>query len=179
MASAQLKQLYRTARRANVGCIVGESALSAWRAARILRQWAALEDMGAVRLIAIPDEDCDASDYSDDPDDEAFGVVGQYRTDFDAESWDASDTDRGDGTIRDYRHTFTAEWREIRWEQGDSIWGCVGCKDVLDWRENAYVIDIMEATIDVFRAAWKAHVRARRDRQAGLCTACHGTGRVA
>ena len=50
MASAIIRKLYREARKHRVGCIVGESAISAMRAAVILRKWQALEDMGLVRL---------------------------------------------------------------------------------------------------------------------------------
>jgi hypothetical protein len=170
MASIALKSLYRNARRANVGCIVGKSALSAWRAARILRKWDALETIGAVRLRAESDDTwepigCDCGDprcKMNDPRSEAYGLIGEYRTDFHRSDWYPSDTDDD----------------SLPWESADSVWGCVGYNNVTDWRENEYALDIMAGTIRQFAAAWKAHVRAEIDRRAGVCPACHGTGRV-
>jgi hypothetical protein len=173
MASIALKSLYRNARKAQVGCIVGEHALSAWRAARILRKWGALETIGAVRLRAESDDtwepiDCDCGDprcKMNDPNSEAFGLIGEHRTDFaDMGEWSYS------------LASMTGPWGP--WFKADTIWGCVGYNDVTDWRENEYALDIMDETIRQFAAAWKAYVRAEIDRQAGVCPACHGTGRV-
>jgi hypothetical protein len=164
MASIALKSLYRKARTANVGCIVGENALSAWRAAKILRKWEALETMGAVRLRAEWDDSYDPHDFDPpEPDDtEAYGVIGEYRTDFDNPDWYPADVDDD----------------ELDWEHADSVWGNAGYDDVTDWRENSHVLDIMETTMDAFRDAWEASMRAERDRTRGLCPTCHGTGRA-
>jgi hypothetical protein len=165
MASIALKSLYRNARSANVGCIVGESALSAWRAARILRKWDALKTIGAVRLRAEHDPDCDPTEFGGSADDEAYGSIGEHRTDF---------ADMGEWAYS--LASMTGPWGP--WHHADSVWGHVGYRDVLDWRENPYILDIMDETIRQFAAAWKAHIRAEIDRRAGVCPACHGTGRV-
>jgi hypothetical protein len=172
MASIALKQLYRNARRANVGCIVGEHALSAWRAARILRKWEALETIGAVRFRAEWDEtwepiDCDCGDprcKMNDSNSEAFGLIGEFTL---------------DPLTSDPDAPVYAGWEDRQdWHQADSVWGCVGYNNVTDWRENEYALQIMDETIRQFAAAWKAHVRAEIDRRARVCPACHGTGRV-
>lgn len=163
MASIALRQFYRNARSAGTTqCVVGESALSAWRAARILRKWDALETIGAVRVRAEFDQDCDPTEFGGSADDEAFGSIGEYRTDFATPDWYPGDIDS----------VLPA------WNTADSVWGHVGYRNVLDWRENAYILDIMASTIDAFRDSWKAHVRAERERKAGLCPACHGTGKA-
>jgi hypothetical protein len=84
----------------------------------------------------------------------------EYRTDFDNPDWYPGDFDDD----------------RLPWFKADSIWGCVGYNDVTDWRENPYALDIMDETIRQFAEAWKAYVRAKIDRRAGVCPACHGTG---
>lgn len=125
-------------RRSPVGFCVSPAVPYQWEAAITLRKWQVLERLGYVRLTAEPDPywepDCDCGDPkcpSNDPASEAFGSVGEYRLDPDA----------GD---------------DEGWEAADSVWGHVGYRDVLDWRENVYVLDVMDATIAAFRNARKA-----------------------
>jgi hypothetical protein len=144
MASQTLRNLYRQARKAQVGWIVGESALSAWRAARILRQWDALECLGLVRLRDEWDEhyEWEGDGANPCPDEPAYGSIGEYRL--------------------PGEEPYTAFDDEVEWEHGDSVWGHVGYRDVLDWRENPYILDVMSETIAQFRAAWKHQVHRAR-----------------
>jgi hypothetical protein len=123
MASTRRRDLYLEARKA------GYRPAHALHAARTLLKWRALERMGYVRLIAEPDEHCSHDDLCDcdnpdcpDRNAEVWGSVGQYRI----------DPDQGD---------------DDGWEYGDSVWGHVGYRNVLDWRENPYITDIMAGTI--------------------------------
>lgn len=111
-----------------------------------LRQWDALESLGFVRLRSEWDWDFNPSDYDDgvfDDDDEAYGSIGEFRLDAD----------------------------DCTWVVADSCWGHVGYRDVLDWRENCYILDIMAETIAAFKEAWKARVNR-------LCPVCKGSGRI-
>lgn len=125
--------------------------------ARTLCQWGALEELGLVRLIAEPDLDYEWDGDGPDPcpGEEAFGSVGQYRLDL---------------LNPDRPTVFPFGEDDRNWVDADSVWGHVGYRDCLDWRENPYVLDIMRGTIDAFRAAWKDHVHHQ-------CPPCHGSGR--
>jgi hypothetical protein len=165
MASTILRKLYREARAADTGCIVGEHALSAWRAAHILRKWDALESLGYVQIRAEhdnnwePDCDCGEDDCPNhNPDSEALGVIGEFLI---------------PSIVEDYNtHGCRPLFDNPKyWTHADSVWGCVGYRDATDWKENVYVLDIMAETIGTFRAAWKDHIR-------NVCPQCHGTGRA-
>ena len=83
-------------------------------------------------------------EFPDDPSEgESWGSIGEYRLDPDSD----------------------------RWTQGGSVWGHVGYRDVLDWRENIYIFDIMTETINAFRSAHKEYVH-------NVCPCCHGTGKA-
>lgn len=160
MSSAIVRKLYRDVRRNAPWIAPDRQASSCLEAARTLREWDALESMGLVRLQAEPDDDyrpdCDCGDprcpyrpfergQSETNrlrrDIEAFGSVGEFCLPFvdDDGYWQPSED----------------------WQHGGSVWGHVGYRNVLDWRENCYIIDIMRETIDAFRDAWKIHVRRR------------------
>lgn len=104
----------------------GYPAVQAYRNAKLLVEWDDLEAKGLVRLLAESDEhfdpdilcDCGCGDREAYERDGAWGVVGQYRLD-----------------------------TESDWQTGDSIWGCVGYRDVLSPFENWYVPDIMHETL--------------------------------
>jgi hypothetical protein len=195
MASIALKSLRDNVRTSPIGGCVSPSEPYWDRCAATLRKWDILETIGAVRLRAVPDETWEPIDCGDprckmnDPNSEAYGSIGEYRTDFADPSWHQMDVYNDD----------------LPWECADSVWGHVGYRDVLDWRENVHILDIMAETIRQFAAAWKAHVRANRkatpcpkcqgsgtlpwnqetlarfrvnNPKGGMCYECHGTGRV-
>lgn len=156
MISNRIRNLYREARKAG-SCRVGFAAVEALDTAYTLAKWEVLAELGYVRLIAEPDDDADLSwidqDRYSDSDRERFrddvetngvwGSIGEFRLDPDSEDW----------------------------QTADSVWGHTGYRNVLDWRENPYVLDIMDETIRQFRDAWKDHVRH-------VCPTCHGSGRI-
>jgi hypothetical protein len=148
--SPSLRKLFREVRRSPIGHCVSPSVPYARDCAVTLTKWRALESIGAVRLRAEADTDwepgCDCGDpdcASNNPESEAFGSIGEFRTDFDNPDWYPGDTDD----------------ESLPWVSADSVWGHVGYRDVLDWRDNPYIIDVMAETIAAFCAAWKAHVR--------------------
>ena len=144
--SAMLSDVIRT----DPTMLVNPTPADHLRIASTLARWDTLEEFGLVRLTAEPDYDFDPNDFEhpegfDDSNGdslEAFGTIGQYRPTED--------------------HDFVT---------GDSCWGHVGYKDVLDWRENPYILDIMAETIRNLVTSRRLHVR-------GLCPACGGTGRT-
>ena len=129
-------------------CIVGADPERYIRdTARTVHRWRTLAALEYVRLRAEDDLffDPNNKDFAEDvfdEDDEAFGSIGEYR-------------------VRPYGE----------WTHGDSCWGHVGYDDVLSWKENGYILDIMDETLDAFVAAHKDRVR-------GLCNFCHGTGKA-
>ena len=180
MASARLRKLYRDARK-HLGRCVSPSVPYCMRVARTLAQWSALESLGLVRISAEEDEDA-----ANDPDSIAcscgdpkciqgperiretiesigvWGVVGEFGL---PDRWAGEPTS-----------IFVPDC--LVWHHADAVWGHIGYRDCADWRENPYVIDIMDETIRQFRDAWKSRVREQADERAGRCPACHGTGRV-
>lgn len=154
-----MRKLYRQARKAPATqCWVGYAAVSALNAARTLRRWDALESMGLVRLRSENDPywepgcSCGVKNCpNNDPDAEAYGVIGEYcLPHLDAEGY------------------WCAEGREDSmegWACGVSVWGHVGYRDVLDWRENAHILGIMDEAIEAFRDAWKARQRRHGKRR--------------
>jgi cytochrome c553 len=150
VASRIMWQLFRAVRTSDVGFSVSPAVPYQWRSAVVLRKWQALEALDLVRLRAEQDTEYDPSEWEDEPADaEAYGSIGEFRLDTDAD-----------------------------WEHADSVWGHIGYRNVLDWRENAYILDVMAATIAALRDASKAAARARRERELGFCPTCHGSGRV-
>jgi hypothetical protein len=125
--------------------------------ARTLAKWAALESLGLVRLTSEPDPDFDPSDYDCDfdDDDEAFGSIGQFVR----PACVANVLDMG-----------ADEADESDWITADSCWGHVGYRDVLDWRENVSILDIMSSTVDAFRDAWKDHLHALPGKADGIAS---------
>ena len=97
-----------------------------WRqSAVILAKWRTLESMGHVRLRAEYDDDVepDFDEYDADRDGVPLGSIGEYRLDLDSDDW----------TV------------------GDSCWGHVGYDNVLDWKENVYIMHIMDETMKAFK----------------------------
>jgi hypothetical protein len=161
MISSQTRRLYDRFRKAG-SMRVGFAAADALSSARTLRKWQALERLGAVRLRVEEDIDFDPSDFEDPQwyaGRTAYGVVGEYRTD-----WD----NRGSWHLDDGDH-------ESVWVHADSVWGNVGYQDPADPAENECTLDVMAETIDAFRAAWQAHVAESARPE---CPTCHGTGRI-
>lgn len=156
---SRVRNLYHAARRA------GYPAASALDMARTIAKFRALEDIGAVRIRAEHDEET-----SFDEGEEAFGTIGEFRTDFEYLSdWLPSDTEEDHVTD---------------WEHADSCWGHVGYQDVTDPLENPYVVDEMAECVEQFRDSWKAYLAEKqatqaeeRERNLGICPACHGTGK--
>jgi hypothetical protein len=137
MLSDRLVKLYRLARIHYGPSFPGRSALDSLNAARVLIRWQAAEQAGYLRLRAEPDFDHNPRDYMDaddiqDSDWDAYGSIAEYRVSLDSESWTVA----------------------------DSVWGHVGYRNVLDWRENPYIIDEMAECLDQFRAARKRTVLA-------------------
>jgi hypothetical protein len=102
-----------------------------------LARFQAAERTGFVRLRCELDEDFDPRDFMEDSDIqdsdwEAYGSIGEYRLSLDSEDW----------------------------VHADSCWGHVGYRDVLDWTENPYILDIMAETLEAFRTARKRSVLA-------------------
>lgn len=189
MASERLRRYYRQ-ERTKGATMVGFAAVQAYRNAIDRIKWEALQRIGAVRLWTEPDFDCDLSYLDDDSysdregraiakrtrdraeRDGCWGLIGQYRTDFDnvdddgCWEWHPSDVDDDSG--------------RVKWRCANSIWGFVGD----DWQNSGYDDDIRAAAIKAFRDAWKAYLAARkaaqqeeRERSQGICPACHGTGK--
>jgi hypothetical protein len=153
MASARLRRLYQHERKHPSGRI-GYEAVDAWSRAKVRLQWDTLEALGLVRLRLEDDEDYEArQDNCDCDDPECSAKTGPAY-----------------GQIGEYRITDRAAW-----QHGDSIWGLTGYNDPA---QNCYTPDIMSETLDAFKAARKDHLRRVRDRRAGRCTTCHGSGRL-
>jgi hypothetical protein len=74
---------------------------------------------------------------------------------------------------------FRLDTTRERWETADSVGGHIGYRNILDPFENPYVIGIMSETLDALDSARKAESLKRRDRRAGRCVCCHGSGRLA
>ena len=114
--------------------------------ARIVHRWRTLMALDYVQLRCEPDEDFDRSYFEQgvfNEDDEAFGSIGEFCLDPDSS--------------------------RKRWHNADSVWGHVGYKNVQNWKENPYIVDIMDVTMEQLRRAWKERVH-------GICPRCHGTG---
>jgi hypothetical protein len=152
MASARLRRLYQHERK-NPSGRIGYEAVDAWSRAKVRLQWDALESLGLVRLRAEPDEGMGHDDVCscDEPDCPAH-------------------TDPICGLIGEYRIGDRA-----RWQHGGSVWGITGESDPT---QGYCTPDIMSETLDAFKAARKDHLRRVRDRRAGRCTTCHGSGRL-
>lgn len=142
MASEAFRKLHDEFSRSDVGSCVSPVEPYRTKAVATIMKWQELYSLGYVQIIAEPDEDYEWDGDGEDPcpGEPAFGVVGQYRLDPD--------------------HV---------WQTADSVWGHVGYRVVLDWKENQYILGIMQETIDAFRIAWK-------DRAHHRCPSCHGTG---
>jgi hypothetical protein len=153
MASARLRRLYQHERKHPTEMLVGFAAVCAWSRAKVRLQWDALESLGLVRLRAEPDESMGHDDVCccDDPDCPAH-------------------TDPICGLIGEYRIGDRA-----RWQHGGSVWGITGENDPT---QGDCAPDIMSETLDAFKDARKDHLRRVRDRRAGRCTTCHGSGRL-
>jgi hypothetical protein len=133
--SPRLIKQYFDVRRSPIGKCVSPSVPYCFQAALTLIKWDAAERAGFVRLRYEWDQDFDPAEYPDcdfGEDPEAFGSIGEYRLDTDSDEW----------------------------VHADSVWGHVGYLDVIDWRENPYVIDIMRETLDQFNTARKQTVLA-------------------
>lgn len=146
--TTKLRKLYAKVRKAGLACIVGQSASISLDIARTLEQWQHLEASGLVRIILEEEYSPDVS-YLDTWEhlseqskkrmiDDIYQkgivvVVGQYRN--------SEDT---------------------AWEWADSVGDCQGYDNAADPFQNAYVPDIMRATIDALK-------QSLRDR---FCTHC-------
>lgn len=170
MMSDRLRKLYRRVRENPCSGRVGFAAVDALREARIRLKWDLLESAGYVRIETPYDDDADLSWLEQDcftgnrgeqayvkrirelADREGcFGMVAEFRTDLDSEDW----------------------------EQADSVWGFIGYDDVSeDIGRNPCAPDLMESAIEQFASAWRESVQEERDRRAGRCPRCHGTGRL-
>lgn len=152
--SPTLRKLFTEVRRSPIGQCVSPSVPFARDAAVTLRKWDALESLGLVRLRSEHDADFNPDDYDCDFDGEttAEGSIGEFLS---------------PDSARFYLDCDTFTQSDLKWVHGDSVWGHVGYRDVLDWKENVYILDVMAETIAAFRDAWKAQ-----------CPTCHGTGRV-
>jgi hypothetical protein len=166
MASAKLRRLYQRERANPRSCRVGFSAVDDYRHAVIQRKWDALEDMGLVRFENPPD-DCPDLSFLDDWNETRGDIASAKRT------REIANDEGVYGLIGEYRLSEDHEW-----EQGGGVWGFIGYDDA-DPGRNCYAPQIMEETIEAFRDAWKAHVQRERDRRAGRCPQCHGSGHVA
>lgn len=122
-------------------------AASALKQARIIVRFRELEDAGLVRLRAEPDEHYNWNEF-DPKESEKWGDDGAW------------------GSIVDWRVS-----DEDEWEEGDSCWGHVGYKDVLDPLENCYIIDHMRSAIDKVEAALEAPRAAEFSRVVSMMNA--------
>lgn len=145
----RLAKLYRDVRKAGVACVVGENAAISLSIAHTLQTWRALESAGYVEIQTAPEEDPDFS-YLD--------------------TWEHLSEQSKERIIERAYHLgvcvvfgrFRLDPESDNWETADSIGDCQGYEDPADWRQNAYVPDIMARTIDALRTALK-------DRFCGHC----------
>lgn len=159
MASGTIRRLYFRER------AKGHEARSAYRNAIVRAKWDALEDLGLVRLSFPYDDHADLSfldqgHYQDSREGRALAKMLRER----------AERDGCYGIVGEYR----LDPESGEWEQGDSVWGFIGDADISEEFGsglNCYGPDIMDRTLDKFKAAWKDRVR-------DACPACHGTGRA-
>lgn len=131
-----IKREYVRIRKAGLGGIVGEDALSSLRIARTIHTFNRLDE-DYVRVVAVPDESPDLSHLDDLPEgkrkaeverlnrDGVWVVVSEFRTDTDSD-----------------------------WQQADCIGGCDYSNPTSPY-ENCYVPDLMSNAIDQLREALK------------------------
>jgi hypothetical protein len=153
MASVRLRRLYQHERKHPSGRI-GYEAVDAWSRAKVRLQWDALERLDLVMLQVEADWDFRSDDGNcccDDP-------------------MCSAKTGPAYGLVSQYRISDRSAW-----QQGASVWGITGEDDPI---QGHCAPDIMSETLDAFKAARKDHLRRVRDRRAGLCTTCHGSGRL-
>lgn len=124
----------------------GYYAKHAYSVARTLVRWDELEYMGLVKIEAKVDiEPYDPGDCED-------GYTNQFGRRVSAEEskkelWELIERTGVWGVCGSAKI-------DGEWQHTDSVWGCAGYENVLDWRENWYVPDIMQSTMDALEASW-------------------------
>ena len=123
--------LYRQFRKTPPFIIVGENALQALNAARVVKRWQELEANGDLAIRMLFDHDSDASFY-DDWEDLSERTREQFKADYYADCWIVQTV------VIDEFGTETVV---------DSVSGCSGYDDPCSPFENCYVVGMMETAI--------------------------------
>jgi len=141
MIGRERKGLYLSARR------VGYTPPHAWHCAQTILAWRDEEDMELVKI------ECEPDSEPYDPGDSGGAYINQFGRRVSAEQarkeLDELISRTGIWCIAGYYRVSIND----EWICADSICGCAGYEDPVDWRENWYVPDIMQATLDELEKA--------------------------